>query len=370
MKILYITTIGGTMVFFRSFVRELVEQGHTVDIACSQTEKVQDCYREWNCNIYPLSCSRSPMKKGNLTAIKQIRKLVAENHYNIVHCHTPIAAACTRIACRKARKNGTKVFYTAHGFHFYKGAPLKNWLVYYPVEKLCARWTDLLITINREDYALAQKKLKTKKIAHVSGVGFEVEKFTNTQVDRSAKRQEIGVPEDAFLLLSVGEVNENKNHQVVVRALAQLDNPNIHYAIAGKGSWDVKLVALAKELGVENQFHLLGYRSDVAELYRAADVCCFPSIREGLGLAALEGLSSGKPIIASKNRGAYEYVREGENGFFCPYNDAKAFAEAIYKLYSDGALMEKMQKEASKEVSKFDVHTINQVMHQLYDENK
>ena len=370
MKILYITTVGGTMVFFRSFVQELINQGHTVDIASSQTEKVPECYRDWNCKIYPISCSRSPLNKGNLTAIKQIRKLVTENHYDIVHCHTPIAAACTRMACRGVRKQGTKVFYTAHGFHFYKGAPLKNWLLYYPVEKLCAHWTDLLITINQEDYARARKKLKAKKVAYVPGVGFDVAKFADTQVDRTAKRQEIGIPEDAFLLLSVGELNENKNHQVVIRAVAQLGNPNIHYAIAGKGGWDVKLAALAKELGVVEQFHLLGYRSDVAELYRAADVCCFPSIREGLGLAALEGLSSGKPIIASKNRGAYEYVREGENGFFCGYDDVKAFAESIDKLCSNGELMEKMQKEASKEISKFDVRTINQVMHQLYNENK
>ena len=156
MKILYITTIGGTMNFFQSFIQRLVQEGHTVDIACNNTtSKVAGFYYELGCNVYAIQTSRSPLNKGNIRAIRQIKTLVENNHYDIVHCHTPIAAMCTRIACRRARKQGTKVFYTAHGFHFYKGAPLKNWLVYYPVEKICSYFTDILITINREDYALS-----------------------------------------------------------------------------------------------------------------------------------------------------------------------------------------------------------------------
>ena len=152
MKILYVTTIGGTMRFFRSVIKELLDAGHVVDIAANEkTSPVAPCYREWGCTVHQIDPSRSPLNKGNLMAIKQIKKLVTENHYDIVHCHTPVAAMCTRLACRKARKSGTKVFYTAHGFHFYKGAPRKNWLIFYPIEKFCARWTDLLITINKFD---------------------------------------------------------------------------------------------------------------------------------------------------------------------------------------------------------------------------
>ena len=154
MKILYVTTIGNTMGFFTSIVEELLKAEHTVDVATNlNIGKLPDCYREWGCKIYPISCTRSPFNKGTIAAIKEIRKIVREGDYDIVHCHTPIAAMCTRLACRKLRKNGLKVFYTAHGFHFYKGAPLKNWLLYYPIECLCAHWTDTLITINREDHA-------------------------------------------------------------------------------------------------------------------------------------------------------------------------------------------------------------------------
>lgn len=167
MKILYVTTIGATMNFFREFVDELIKDGNTVDIATNETTSVvPEFYKNLGCKVYPIETSRSPLQKGNVVAINQIRKLVTEEHYDIVHCHTPIAAMCTRLACRKVRKQGTKVFYTAHGFHFYKGAPLKNWLLYYPVEKICAHFTDVLITINQEDYELAQKKMKAKKVVY------------------------------------------------------------------------------------------------------------------------------------------------------------------------------------------------------------
>ena len=365
MKILYVTTIGGTMVFFQSFIRQLIEQGHTVDIACSYPDKVGQCYLELGCKTYPLSCSRSPLDKGNLSAVKQLKKIVEENHYDIVHCHTPIAAACTRIACRKVRKQGTKVFYTAHGFHFYKGAPLKNWLIFYPIEKLCARWTDVLITINREDYALAQRKLKAKKVAYVPGVGIDVEKFANAQVDRAAKRQEIGVPEDAFLLFSVGELNENKNHQVVIRALAQLNEPNIHYAVAGKGGMHEKLETLARELGIEKQVHLLGYRTDAAELYKTADVFVHPSFREGLPVSIMEARAAGLPVICSDIRGCTDLVNDGQEGYLADPRCYNTFAKAIDKIRVSNPI------QGKSKVTSFVIYSTGEIncrLHNLYED--
>lgn len=211
------------MIFFKDLVRELLNEGHTVDIMCNEEqEKVPECYREWGCKIYHHSCTRSPFSKGTFRAIREIREVVKENDYDIVHCHTPIASICTRLACRKLRKNGLRVMYTAHGFHFYKGAPLLNWLLYYPAEKLCARFTDVLITINREDYELAKRKMKAKQVEYVPGVGIDVERFKNTVINKAEKRKELSIPEDAFLLVSVGELNKNKNHEVVIRALVQI----------------------------------------------------------------------------------------------------------------------------------------------------
>ena len=181
MRLLYISTIGGTMDFFKDLIHELVNAGHTVDIATNENgSPVPAYYHELGCEVYPLSCSRAPLNKGNLTAIREIKKIVRDGEYDMVHCHTPIAAACTRIACKGMRKRGLKVIYTAHGFHFYKGAPLKNWLLYYPVEWLCARWTDMLITINKEDYERAKKHLHTKRIEYVPSVGIDVKRFADT----------------------------------------------------------------------------------------------------------------------------------------------------------------------------------------------
>ncbi len=362
MKILYVTTIGITMTFFKSLIKELLDEGHIVDIICNeQDEKVPECYREWGCKVYHHTCSRSPFSKGNIDAIGQIKKLVEENDYDIVHCHTPIAAACTRLACRKLRKKlMTKVFYTAHGFHFYKGAPIQNWLIFYPIEKLCSYFTDVLITINHEDYELAKKKMKAKKVEYVPGVGIDVDKFKNTVVDRAEKRREIGVPEDCFLLMSVGELNENKNHQVIIKAMAQIENNNIHYIIAGVGHLDKYLMELAEKLKIADRVHLLGYRTDVVELYKAADVCCFPSIREGLGLAAIEGIAAGVPLICAKNRGTLCYADNNITAKVCAnIND---YRSAIVELYLNIDVREKLVKKGAEVLKQYDIHYINHRM--------
>ena len=368
MKFLYITTIGGTMTFFRKLVRELIEVGHTVDIAANiDITDVPHEYYELGCKVHKISCVRTPFNKGNIVAVKQLKQIVANGNYDVVHCHTPIAAAVTRIACKGARKQGLQVMYTAHGFHFYKGAPLVNWLLYYPVEKLCARWTDVLITINQEDYERAKKKLKAKRIEYVPGVGIDVSRFTDAVVDKPAKRNEIGVPEEAFLILSVGELNHNKNHEVIIRAVAELNNPAIHYAIAGKGKLGEYLMEVATDLGVKDQFHLLGYRTDVPELYKCAEICAFPSIREGLGLAAIEGIASGLPLVVSNNRGAQSYAVDNKNSIICPIgNNPTVYANAINRLLQDEQLRHMMREYNLQTVSKYEVKNINVRMKKIY----
>lgn len=369
MRILYVTTIGLTMGFFDSYIRELLDEGHVVDIATNETDtKVPDCYREWGCTIYPIDTSRSPLNPGNLKAIRQIKELVSQNGYDIVHCHTPIAAMCTRLACRSARKAGLKVLYTAHGFHFYKGAPLPNWLIFYPIEKMCSYFTDVLITINGEDYALARKKMKAKQIAYVPGVGVDIQKFQDTKIDRKEKRRELDVPENAVLLVSVGELNQNKNHEVVIRAMAQLHNPGIHYMIAGEGPLREHLHGLAQELDVSNQVHLLGYRKDIAQLCRAADICVFPSIREGLGLAAVEGMATGLPLIASDNRGTRDYAVHRVNALVCRHDSVEEFADAISQLAGNPGLRNEMGSKNVEIAKKYDIVSINAQMKQLYAE--
>ncbi len=296
------------MSFFASIIRALLDAGYTVDLATNDTDfPVPACYQTWGCRVYTVPFSRNPFAVENLSAAKALSKLVAENGYDVVHCHTPVAAAYTRLCCRSFRKNGMRIFYTAHGFHFYCGAPLSHW-IYYPVEKICARFTDLLITINTEDYAFAKKKLHASRIEYVPGVGVNIEKFANAAPDRAAKRQMLGVPSDAILLLSVGELNDNKNHRAVIEALERIGDPRYHYMIAGDGPNEKKLRRLAKKKHVP--LYLLGYRDDIDELLKVTDLFVHPSRREGLPVALMECLASGTPCIASYIRGHRDLLND------------------------------------------------------------
>lgn len=369
MKILYITTIGRTMSFFKSFIKDLIDDGHSVDIATNECNApIPECYREWNCKVHQVDFSRSPLSKGNLKAFGQLRKIIKAGNYDLVHCHTPNASVVTRLVCRKFRKKtGLKVFYTAHGFHFYKGAPKLNWLVFYPVERFCSRFTDKLITINKEDYELAKAKFKAKELCYVPGVGIDLSRFENVTVDRATKRREIGVPEDAFLLLSVGELNENKNHQIVIKALAKLNDPNVHYAIAGRGDKKDYLLELAKELGVSERVHLLGYRKDIPELNHVANVFCFPSFREGLGLAAIEAMSCGLPIITSNVHGINDYSVNGVTGYKCDPDNEDEFSVAISTLLSNSEKMSEMSENNKKSAEKYSVEKIIPLVKKIYE---
>ena len=355
--------------FFKAHIEMLVNEGHSVDLACNDTDwPIDDFYKELGCQYYHIDFSRSPLSPDNIKAYRQLKKVIENGNYDIAHCHTPNAAAITRLVCRKFRKTtNLKVFYTAHGFHFYKGAPKLNWMIYYPVEKICAKFTDKLLTINQEDYVLAKSKLKAKEICYVPGVGIDFSRFENITIDRNAKRNEIGVPTDSFFMLSVGELNENKNHQVVIRALAKLNNPKIHYAIAGVGEKKDYLLALADELGVSKQFHLLGFRNDIPELFATADLFCFPSIREGLGLAAVEAMASGLPIVAANNRGTSEFVITNKNGYLCKYNDIDGFVDSISQFIDSPMLREQFSGEAVKAVKRYHLENVVNIMRKIYE---
>ncbi|MBQ2727166.1 MAG: glycosyltransferase family 4 protein [Clostridia bacterium] len=370
MRILYVTTISLTMnSFFKPHIEMLVREGNQVDLACNDRDLPLDgLYSELGCGVHRIDFSRSPLNPDNFRAYGQLSRVIEKGGYDIVHCHTPNAAVITRLVCRKFRKKtGLKVFYTAHGFHFYKGAPMLNWMVYYPVEKFCSRYTDKLITINTEDYELAKKKFKAGEVHYVPGVGIDLSRFENVQVDREAKRHEIGVPEDAFLLFSVGELNENKNHQVILRAVAALKNPKIHYAVAGVGDKKEALLTLAEELGVAGQLHLLGYRKDIPELNHSADVFCFPSYREGLSVSLMEAMACRLPCIVSRIRGNIDLIDENGGNLFNPYNQEECKSAILSCMKRDCHIMGEYN---NSKVRSFDTVNVNQALRRLYFGNR
>lgn len=358
-------------------IRLLQRLGYQVDVACNMEQgsscsperiaKMREKLTEMGVGCYHIDCPRSVLRADrHFKALSQLSRLAKENHYALMHCHSPIGGMLARLAFRSHRKKGTKVIYTAHGFHFYKGAPLLNWCLFYPVEKLCARWTDVLITINQEDLDLATRKMSAGRTLYIPGVGISVDRFAGAEGNRAEKRRELGIPEDAFLLCSVGELNVNKNHEIMIRAMAKQPRKDIHYMIAGVGEGKERLLGIARELGLEDRLHLLGYRNDVEQLYRCADVCVFPSIREGQGLAAVEGMASGLPLIVSDNRGTRGFLKHGENALVCKFDDADAFADALTRLYEDPELRCRMAQANQRLSRQFDVSLVCEQMEEIY----
>lgn len=316
---------------------------------------------------HPFDIQRSPFSVKNIKAYKQLKKIMESENFDIVHCHSPMGGVLARLASRTV---GIKtVIYTAHGFHFYKGAPLLNWLLYYPVEKWLSRYTDVLITINKEDFERANS-FKTCHVEYVPGIGVDTSIFENTAEVRGKKRNELQVPEDAFVILSVGELNKNKNHEVIIKAISKTLNKDIIYIICGQGILKDYLNKLVDDLSLSNQVKLLGFRDDVSEIYLAADLFAFPSYREGLSVSLMEAMSSGLPVICSNIRGNTDLIDEGNGGFLLKPNDINGFATAIDKIAKNTKISNlEIGNTNKKKIKEFDKKNIMEKSKRVYIDN-
>lgn len=304
-KVLYVATVVKThiMEFHIPYLKMIKEMGWKTAVAAKNDfDDPADCIIPYCDTYYDIPFERNPFKPGNIRAYKELKRVIDEGNYDIIHCHTPVGAMLTRLAAQGARKKGSKVFYTAHGFHFYKGAPLINWLAYYPVEKYLARKTDVLITITHEDYERAKRKFKAGEVEYVPGVGVDLNRFKKGDSEKTATlRSELGIPKEATVLLSVGEVNANKNHKIIIEALP--DFPNAWFVLCGRGPLIEEHKKLAESLGVADRVIMTGYRTDVVDFYSMADIFVFPSLREGLPVALMEAMATELICVAAKNRG-------------------------------------------------------------------
>ena len=374
-KVLYVATVVKThiMEFHIPYLKMLKEMGFETAVAArNDYENPEDCVIPYCDTYYNIPFERNPLKLGNISAYHQLKKIIDEGKYDIIHCHTPVGAMLTRIASRRARKLGTKVIYTAHGFHFFTGAPLKNWLLYYPVEWICSWWTDVLITINKEDYKRASEHLHAKKTVYVPGVGVDTGKFAVCKVDKSKKRSELGLKDTDFVLLSVGELQERKNHKIVIEALRQMKVEgcldNIKYVIAGTGELMEFFRRLITDYNLEDCVHLLGYRSDIDELCEIADCFVHPSIREGLGIAPLEAMVAGLPLISSYVNGIKDYTEDGISGCCIAPNNVNEMIAAIEKMHDEPSFRDWCGGNNLKTVKTFDILNSKDVINTVYDE--
>ncbi len=352
-------------------IKLLIEMGYQVDVACNfidgstcsddKIKMLQETLDNLHVNWYQIDFARNITNvRMNINAFKQVKKLLIEKRYSFIHCHSPIGGVVGRLAGRITK---TKVVYTAHGFHFYKGAPLKNWFIYYPIEKICSYFTDVLICINKEDYKLAQRKMKAKKIEYVPGVGIDLKKI-GIKSQNPNKRAELGISENKLWVLSVGELIPRKNHESLIRAVASFDD--LYLTIAGKGDLFKHYQEVIYELNLQDRVQLLGFRTDISDLCECADLFAFPSLQEGLPVALMEAMACGKPIICSNIRGNTDLVEDEKGGFLFDPMSIKEIEEALGKVRTSD--LSKIGKINASVIKGFDLYTVMKDTKEIYSQ--
>ncbi len=372
-KILFISNISNRI---DNFVTANIAAAHSLDLDFYQAANWQDNNlsqiendeRVYDIKIKSIPVSRNPLAKTNLIAYKELVEFITKENIDYIHCNTPTGGLVGRLVGKKC--NVKKVIYQAHGFHFYKGAPLKNWILYYPVEKFLAHYTDVIITINKEDFELAKKKLKLRKkgnVYFIHGVGIDTLQYNVKSENRDKKRIELGLKEDDLALISMGDLIKRKNYDTAIRAVYEAKNDKLHYFICGNGSEKSALKKLAESLGITRQIHFLGFRSDIKELLLASDIFLFTTKQEGLPRSMMEAMASGLPCVASKIRGNIDLLDNTEGGFLCEVNDVSAYAEKVNFLASHIEIRKAMGRSNLNTIRKFNKEVVIREIRNIYD---
>lgn len=355
--------------FANTFNKPLIEmfnrEGAEVHYASNGEELAYGCSKD-----FKLSVQRNPFKFGNVKAIFELKKIVDTEKYDLIHCHTPTGGVVTRLAAIKARaKYGTRIIYTAHGFHFFKGAPLLNWLVYYPIERYMARHTDTLITINKEDYMRAKARFKTN-VVYVPGVGIDKRKINvkMSESQRSELRTSLGLANNAFVILYPAELNKNKNQVLLIEAMQHVAGirSDIHLLLAGKDTLNGFHKSLVDKYKLAKQIHLLGYRKDIPQLLQVVDLAVSVSRREGLPVHIMEAMCAGLPIVASSCRGVEELVSNNKNGYLISPNNSKELSNAIIHLINSPKLIRSMGVKSERIVQQYSIEEVMKHMVTIY----
>lgn len=369
-KVLLTATVQSHIAqFHRPLAEVLHEHGYELHVAArNNLGEKNGLSLDFADKVFDVPFSRSPKSPDNVKAYFQLKKILAADTYDVIHCNTPMGGIVSRLAAVKARKQGTRVFYTAHGFHFYKGASKKNWLVFYPVEKIMAGFCDTLITITKEDRRLAGQKFHTN-VEHIHGVGVYTERYhAVSDAEKLQMRSKEGLKDSDFVILCTGELNQNKNQKALIKAAAELKEsiPGLKILLAGNGPLEQELRMQIRELGVEDAVRLLGYRTDLEKVTPAADLVVSCSYREGLPLNILEAMLCCKPVVASVNRGHRELVRTGYNGYLVPPDSPAKYAEAIKKIYSSRKLAEQLGENGFRMAQPYTAASVKKELSHIY----
>ncbi len=351
-KALFVATIlSHIKSFHEPYLKLLSDNGYKTYVASKSNlnsgEKVNYCDE-----FVEIPIERNPFKLNNIKAIKQLKRVIEKENFDIIHCHTPMGSVVARLAAKKARKkNGTRVIYTAHGFHFFKGAPKKNWIIYYPVEWFLAKYTDTLITINKEDYELAKRKFskRCKDIQYVPGVGIDVKRFqiNLTEQKKNSLKESLGLKKEDFVLTCVARLDNNKNQGFLISVVEELvkKHNNIHLLLVGRDELNDYYQKMTKEKKLNNFVHFLGNRDDIPYLLSITDVVVSASKREGLPVNVMEAFASGKPVVALKCRGMEDLITSKTIGYIVENSDCDDFCEKILNIYNRNIARNAFEKQ-------------------------
>lgn len=370
MKVLLTATVQSHICqFHKPLVEVLHEHGCEVHVAARDNLAEKNGLKlDFVERVFNIPFSRSPKSADNIRAYKELKKIIETEHYDVIHCNTPMGGIVTRLVARKVRKTGTQVYYTAHGFHFYQGAPKKNWIVFYPIEKIFSRITDKLITITREDYRLANRKFHCK-VEHMHGVGVDEKRYCSVAREEQLKiRKKFGFSPEQKIILCTGELLANKNQQMAIYAIRKIvkDYPDLQLLLAGNGPDKEELENLIKSIDLEKNVKMLGYVTNLQEYQRIADVSVTCSKREGLPLNVVESMLSGTPVVASKNRGHRELISDGKNGFIVEINDVESMADNILELLGNSELYSRISKTAREYGKRYSFEKVKKELEKIY----
>lgn len=373
--LMYASVASMIQQFNMANIRLLLESGYEVDVVCNleqgstiTPEKIAAMRSElegMGVRVIHVPIPRKISSIGEIiTSFRMSRQIIAQGEYSLIHCHSPIGSVLCRLANRFSGRYGkAKMIYTAHGFHFFKGAPLLNWLIFYPMEWFCSWFTDVLITINHEDHDLASRQFRARQVAYVPGIGVDLEKYRPDSSGRAEKLAELGLCGADTILVSVGELSVRKNHEVVLRALAREQDPHYQYLICGLGHLKEQLEQLVEELGIRDRVHFLGYRNDIAQILNIANIYVFPSLQEGLPVALMEAMAAGKAVACSRIRGNTDLIEEQGGILFDP-RSVDDCADAIGRMLN--ADYEQMGRFNTQKILGFSRETVGRQMADLY----
>lgn len=371
-RILLVATVQSHIAqFHKPLIDMLKKNGNIVDIAAKNNLASKNGLKIENVdNIYNVNFSRNPINKDNIKAYKELKEIILKNDYDIIHCNTPMGGVITRLIKKNNKNINSKIIYTAHGFHFFKGAPLLNWIIYYPIEKYFSKYTDVLITINEEDYNIAKRKFKNTKVERIHSTGIDINKFQRklTLEEKEKIKQELKINKNDFIILNIGELNKNKNQIMQLKAIKKLVEEgynDIKLFICGNGQLKKEYENFINENNLKKNIILLGYRTDINKLLQIVDCVVSTSLREGLGINILEAMASGVPIIATKNRGHNELIENGKNGYLTEKKDINKLLEKVLQV-KENQNINNMKKYQEIKVQVYSKENVKKELEKIY----